>query len=100
MNSPGFDPCSVPGQIASGANLIALTTGRGSVSGYKPVPCIKNATNTEMYARMADDVDLNCGDIVSEGVSIEERGRELFELIVRVASGEKTKKARSLVSAA
>ncbi len=91
MDSPGFDPCSVTGQIASGANLIAFTTGRGSVSGYKPVPGIKIATNSEMYARMSDDMDLNCGDIVDGGVSIEEKGSELFELMVRVASGEKTK---------
>jgi altronate hydrolase/galactarate dehydratase len=91
MDSPGFDPCSVTGQIASGANLIAFTTGRGSVSGYKPVPGIKIATNSEMYARMSEDMDLNCGDIVSEGVSIEQKGRELFELMIRVASGEKTR---------
>ncbi|HWU64817.1 MAG TPA: altronate dehydratase family protein [Ensifer sp.] len=91
MDSPGFDPCSVTGQVASGANLIVFTTGRGSVSGYKPTPCIKLATNSEMYAKMADDMDLNCGDIVTDGVSIEEKGKELFELIIRVASGERTK---------
>lgn len=91
MDSPGYDPCSVTGQIASGANLIAFTTGRGSVSGYKPTPCIKLATNSEMYGRMAEDMDVNCGDIVSEGVSLEAKGREIFELFLRVASGEKTK---------
>lgn len=91
MDSPGYDPTSVTGQIASGANLIAFTTGRGSVSGYKPTPCIKLATNTEMYDRMAEDMDVNCGDIITEGVSIEEKGREIFELFLRVASGEKTK---------
>ncbi|MEZ5888169.1 MAG: altronate dehydratase family protein [Paracoccaceae bacterium] len=91
MDSPGYDPCSVTGQIASGANLIAFTTGRGSVSGYKPVPCIKLATNSEMYGRMSDDMDLNCGDIVSAGVSIEEKGGEILDLMIRVASGEKTK---------
>lgn len=91
MDSPGFDPCSVTGQIASGANLIVFTTGRGSVSGYQPTPCIKISTNSEMYARMAGDMDLNCGDIVSDGVSIEEKGEELFELLIRVASGEQTK---------
>lgn len=91
MDSPGFDPCSVTGQVASSANLIVFTTGRGSVSGYKPVPCIKLATNSEMYERMSDDMDLNCGDIVTDGVSIEDKGRELFELIIRVASGEETK---------
>ncbi len=91
MDSPGFDPCSVTGQVASGANLIVFTTGRGSVSGYKPTPCIKLATNSEMYAKLSDDMDLNCGDIVTEGVSIEEKGKELFDLIIRVASGERTK---------
>ncbi|KJZ18313.1 UxaA family hydrolase [Loktanella sp. S4079] len=91
MDSPGFDPCSVTGQVASGANLIAFTTGRGSVSGYMPTPGIKIATNSEMYARLSDDMDMNCGDIVTDGVSIEEKGRDLFELFIRVASGEKTK---------
>jgi len=91
MDSPGYDPASVTGQIASGANLIAFTTGRGSVSGYKPTPCIKLATNTEMYDRMAEDMDINCGDIVSEGVTLEAKGQEIFELILRVASGELTK---------
>ncbi len=91
MDSPGFDPCSVTGQVASGANLIVFTTGRGSVSGYKPTPCIKLATNSEMYEKLSEDMDLNCGDIVTEGVSIEEKGKELFELIIRVASGERTK---------
>lgn len=91
MDSPGFDPCSVTGQIASGANLIAFTTGRGSVSGYMPTPCIKLATNSEMYARLRDDMDLNCGDIISDGVSIAAKGEELFEMFIRVASGERTK---------
>tara|TARA_R110002051_G_scaffold271530_1_gene331973 strand:- start:7715 stop:9238 length:1524 start_codon:yes stop_codon:yes gene_type:complete len=91
MDSPGFDPCSVTGQIASGANLIVFTTGRGSVSGYMPTPCIKIATNSEMYARMSDDMDINCGDIVSDGVSLEDKGREIFEMFIRIASGGQTK---------
>ena len=91
MDSPGYDPCSVTGQIASGANLVAFTTGRGSVSGYKPTPCIKLATNTEMYVRMADDIDINCGDIITDNVSLEEKGHEIFETFIRVASGEKSK---------
>jgi altronate hydrolase/galactarate dehydratase len=91
MDSPGYDPTSVTGQIASGANLIAFTTGRGSVSGYKPTPCIKLATNTEMYERMSEDMDINCGDIITEGVTLEQKGREIFELFLRVASGEETK---------
>lgn len=90
MDSPGYDPCSVTGQVASGANLIVFTTGRGSVSGYKPVPCIKIATNSEMYARMQEDMDINTGDIL-EGVTLEAKGREIFEMFIRVASGEITK---------
>ncbi|WP_422037043.1 UxaA family hydrolase [Roseibium sp.] len=91
MDSPGFDPCSVTGQFASGSNLVVFTTGRGSVSGYKPTPCIKLATNSDMYGRMSEDMDLNCGDIVTDGVTIEQKGEELFELLLRVASGEHTK---------
>ena len=91
MDSPGFDPCSVTGQVASGANIIVFTTGRGSVSGYKPTPCIKLATNSEMFARMSEDMDLNCGDIVSHDVSITQKGEEILDMIIRVASGEKTK---------
>jgi len=91
MDSPGYDPCSVTGQIASGANLICFTTGRGSVSGYQPTPCIKVSSNDDLFARLGEDIDLNCGDIVSQGISIQEKGRELFELFVAVASGEQTK---------
>ena len=89
MDSPGYDPCSVTGQIASGATMIVFTTGRGSVSGYKPSPCIKLATNTEMYARMKEDMDINCGDII-DGVTIEAKGEEILEKIIAVASGEQT----------
>jgi len=91
MDSPGYDPASVTGQIASGANLIAFTTGRGSVSGYKPVPCIKLATNSEMYARMSEDMDIDCGDIVTQGVGLEEKGREILEVFIATASGKATK---------
>ncbi|MEQ9326029.1 MAG: altronate dehydratase family protein [Rhodospirillales bacterium] len=90
MDSPGYDPCSVTGQIASGANLVVFTTGRGSVSGFKPVPCIKVATNTEMYMRMQDDMDINTGDVL-DGVSLADKGREMFELFIRTASGAETK---------
>ncbi|MCU0827808.1 MAG: altronate dehydratase family protein [Tabrizicola sp.] len=89
MDSPGYDPCSVTGQIASGATLIVFTTGRGSVSGYKPSPCIKLATNSEMYARMKEDMDINCGDIL-DGVSIEAKGQEILDKIIAVASGQQT----------
>ncbi|KIC37067.1 galactarate dehydratase [Ruegeria sp. ANG-R] len=91
MDSPGYDPCSVTGQVASGANLIVFTTGRGSVSGYQPTPCIKIATNSEMYVRLSEDMDLNCGDIITDGVSIQEKGEELLDLMIHVASGTPTK---------
>ncbi len=91
MDTPGYDPCSVTGQIAGGATLIAFTTGRGSVSGYKPTPCLKLATNDEMHARMADDMDINCGDVLSRGVSLQEKGQEILAALLRVASGEKTR---------
>ena len=87
MDSPGYDPVSVTGEIASGCNMAAFTTGRGSVFGSKPAPCIKIATNTTMYQRMADDMDVNAGRIVDEGATIEEVGREIFDLLLEVASG-------------
>ena len=91
MDSPGYDPCSVTGQIASGATLVAFTTGRGSVSGFKPSPSIKLATNTDMYERMREDMDINCGDVISRGVSLQEKGQEIFDLFLRIASGEKSR---------
>jgi altronate hydrolase len=91
MDSPGYDPVSVTGEVASGANMICFTTGRGSVSGYKPAPGIKLATNTEMFKRMSDDMDIDCGEIVSEGVPVDHMGRRIFERILQVASGEPTK---------
>ncbi len=90
MDTPGFDPASVTGLVAGGANIIVFTTGRGSCFGCKPVPTIKVATNTPMYERMIDDMDINAGRII-DGASVEEVGREIFEKIVSVASGEKTK---------
>lgn len=90
MDSPGYDPCSVTGQVASGATLIAFTTGRGSVSGYRPAPCIKIASNSDLWRRMEPDMDVNCGDIV-EGATLESKGREIFDLMLRVASGAQTK---------
>lgn len=91
MDSPGYDPASVTGQIASGCNLVAFTTGRGSAFGSKPSPCIKIATNTAMYERMTEDMDVNAGEMLSNGVSLEEKGREIYELLLRVASGEQSK---------
>jgi len=91
MDSPGYDPVSCTGQIASGANLIAFTTGRGSVSGFNPTPCLKLATSTEMYDHMSEDMDINCGDIVTADVSIADKGREIFEALIATASGQHTK---------
>lgn len=90
MDTPGYDPVSATGQVAGGANLLCFTTGRGSAYGCKPTPSLKLATNNEIYRRMIDDMDINCGDIL-EGVSIEEKGREIFEAILQVASGRRTK---------
>jgi altronate hydrolase len=91
MDSPGYDPVSVTGQVAAGANLVAFTTGRGSCFGFKPAPSIKIATNSPMYAHMIEDMDINAGAVLDEGVSIEDMGQRLFDLGLRVASGEPTK---------
>ncbi|TAM56393.1 altronate dehydratase [bacterium] len=91
MDTPGYDPVAVTGQVAGGANVICFTTGRGSTSGFKPAPCIKLATNTPMYERMSDDMDLNCGGIVTGDESIEQVGHRIFEHILAVASGERTR---------
>jgi altronate hydrolase len=91
MDSPGFDPCSATGQIASGANLICFTTGRGSMFGAKPVPSLKLASNTPMYRRLEEDMDLDCGAILDGEVSVQEMGQRIFCEIVRVASGRRTK---------
>jgi altronate hydrolase len=90
MDTPGFDPVSVTGQVAGGANVICFTTGRGSAFGCKPTPSIKLATNSVMYQSMVEDMDINCGDVL-EGVSIEDKGREIFQRVLKVASGERSK---------
>ncbi|MEZ5667486.1 MAG: altronate dehydratase family protein [Alphaproteobacteria bacterium] len=91
MDSPGYDPCSVTGQVASGSNVVCFTTGRGSVFGFKPAPSIKLATNSPMYRRMSDDMDVNAGVVADDGVSVQEVGRQVFDLVLRVASGEQSK---------
>ncbi len=91
MDSPGYDPASVTGQIAGGCNLVCFTTGRGSAFGSKPAPTIKIATNTTMYDRMTEDMDINAGDILSGAASIESKGREIYRMMLRVASGEPSK---------
>jgi altronate hydrolase len=93
MDTPGYDPPCTTGLVAGGANVLVFTTGRGSVLGLKPTPCIKVATNTPMYERMSDDMDLNAGTIL-EGESVESLGRRLFELVLDVASGVQTKSER------
>ncbi len=91
MDTPGFDPCSATGQIAGGANMIMFTTGRGSMFGAKPVPSIKLATNTAMYSRLAEDMDINCGEILDGTCSMREMAQRIFDLMLRIASGEKSK---------
>jgi len=91
MDTPGYDPVSATGQIAGGANLIAFTTGRGSMFGAKPVPSLKLATNTPMYKRLSEDMDINCGTIVDGTDSIETMGRKIFDLMLLTASGEPSK---------
>ncbi len=90
MDTPGYDPVSMTGIVAGGANVLVFTTGRGSVFGCKPAPSIKVATNTPMYEHMIDDMDVNAG-VILDGTPVEEVGRQIFEEILAVASGKKTK---------
>ena len=90
MDTPGYDPVSATGQVAGGANLMCFTTGRGSAYGNKPCPSIKLATNTVIYNQMLEDMDINCGDVI-EGVSLETKGQQIFDLMLKTASGQKTK---------
>jgi arabinonate dehydratase len=94
MDTPGYDPVSATGQIAGGANIVCFTTGRGSAFGCKPAPSIKLATNTPMYRKLEEDMDINCGQILDGGASMAEMGQQIFQSILRVASGEKTKSER------
>ena len=91
MDSPGYDPVSVTGQIASGCNLVAFTTGRGSAFGSKPAPTLKICTNSDTFQRMPDDMDVNAGVIISEGVPVSVVGEEIFERLLSLASGEPSK---------
>ena len=91
MDSPGYDPCSITGEVASGCNLVCFTTGRGSCYGNKPVPTIKLATNTLMYERMVDDMDINCGTIIDGTETLEGTGERIFQGMLAVASGQTTK---------
>ncbi|MEX0732695.1 MAG: altronate dehydratase family protein [Aquisalimonadaceae bacterium] len=91
MDTPGYDPVSATGQIAGGANIIAFTTGRGSMFGSTPVPCLKLATNSPMFQRLEEDMDINCGEILDGTTTMEEMGQRIFEQFLRTASGEPSK---------
>ncbi|TCK32672.1 altronate hydrolase [Paraburkholderia sp. BL8N3] len=91
MDTPGYDPVSATGQVAGGANLICFTTGRGSAYGCAPAPSVKLATNTALWQRQSDDIDLNCGEVLEGRATIEQLGRVLFELLLDVASGNRSR---------
>ncbi len=91
MDTPGYDPCSATGQIAGGANLIAFTTGRGSVFGSKPAPTLKLASNSALAARMSDDIDIDCGRLITGEATLDELGEEIFAALLATASGRATK---------
>jgi arabinonate dehydratase len=90
MDTPGYDPVSVTGQVAGGSNVIVFTTGRGSAFGFKPAPSIKVATNSALYESMTDDMDINAG-VVTEGVSAQEVGMRILDEVIEVASGKRSK---------
>ena len=94
MDTPGYDPVSATGQVAGGANMIVFTTGRGSAYGCAPSPSLKLSTNTQLWVRQEEDIDLNCGDIVDGNATVDEMGRRLFDLILATASGNKSKSER------
>jgi len=91
MDTPGYDPVSATGQVAGGANMIVFTTGRGSAYGCAPAPSLKLATNTQLWQRQEEDIDLNCGEIVDGNASVADLGERLFAMMLAAASGEKTK---------
>ena len=97
MDSPGYDPASVTGQIASGCNLVTFTTGRGSAFGSKPSPCVKIATNTEMYQRLIADMDVNAGEILTEGKSEEKAGKYIRRCLMLPLAHSPNQKLRGLV---
>jgi altronate hydrolase len=90
MDTPGYDPVSATGMIAGGCNILCFTTGRGSVYGGKPVPTLKLATNSALYSRMPEDMDLNCGVVIDGGATVEELGEQIFDLMLETASGRRT----------
>ena len=91
MDTPGYDPVSATGQVAGGANLICFTTGRGSAYGCKPAPSLKLATNSPLYRKQTDDMDINCGTILDGEETVQDAGRRIFDRVLEVASGSPTK---------
>jgi altronate hydrolase len=91
MDTPGYDPVSATGQVAGGANLICFTTGRGSAYGCAPSPSLKLSTNTALWLKQEDDIDINCGDVIDGSASIDVMGERIFRLMLATASGRKTK---------
>jgi altronate hydrolase len=91
MDTPGYDPVSATGQVAGGANMIVFTTGRGSAYGCAPAPSLKLATNSDLWRRQQDDIDINCGVIADGEATIEEVGARIFDLVLATASGRKSK---------
>jgi altronate hydrolase len=94
MDTPGYDPVSATGQVAGGANMICFTTGRGSAYGCAPTPSLKLATNSALWKRQEDDMDINCGEIIDGTASIADMGQRIFELVLATASGEPSKSER------
>jgi arabinonate dehydratase len=91
MDTPGYDPVSATGQVAGGANMICFTTGRGSAYGCAPAPSLKLATNTALWNRQEEDIDINCGEIVDGTSTVEKMGERFFNLMLETASGAKSK---------
>jgi altronate hydrolase len=91
MDTPGYDPVSATGQVAGGANLICFTTGRGSAYGCAPAPTLKMSTNSALWRKLEDDMDLNCGEIIDGSVTVAEMGQRIFELTLAIASGARSK---------
>ncbi len=91
MDTPGYDPVSPTRQVAGGANLICFTTGRGSAYGCAPAPSLKLSTNTALWQRQSDDIDINCGEVVDGEQSVAQMGERIFQLMLQTASGRRTR---------
>ena len=91
MDTPDYDPVTVTGQVAGGANLICFTTGRGSAFGFMPTPSLKLATDTTLWNRQQEDIDINCGGVIDGTETIEEVGSKIFQMMLDCASGTRSK---------